>query len=151
MTDVDSLLSELIEKIKADEFFADDLALRLRIGDALECIEEILGGIDGDELDAGRRDEIMFDLLGLALAQQTVVHEHAGELLAAAATAESTPPDRPQMTRASPTFSRIAATCSSMMFLAFQSASMPAQSCRKFSIRSCPNGVCLTSGCHCTP
>ena len=52
----------------ADEFFADDLALRLRIGDALECIEEILGGIDGDELDAGRRDEIMFDLLGLALA-----------------------------------------------------------------------------------
>ena len=63
-------------------FFADDLALLLRLAHTLQGGEEVFGGVHGDELDAGRLDEIMLDLLGLALAQQTVVHEHAGELLA---------------------------------------------------------------------
>ncbi len=35
----------------------------------------------------------------------------------AAATAESTPPDRPQMTRSPPTWARTSATASSMMFV----------------------------------
>ena len=66
----------------ADELLSDDLALLLRLAHALQRGEEVFGGVHGDELDAGGLDEIMFDLLGLALAQQTVVHEHAGELLA---------------------------------------------------------------------
>ena len=38
----------------------------------------------------------------------------------AAATAESTPPDSPQITRLSPTCARIAATCSSMTLVIVQ-------------------------------
>ena len=66
----------------ADELLADDLALALRLGDACEGVEEVVGGVDGDEADAGRGDEVVLDLLDFALAQQTVVHEHAGELVA---------------------------------------------------------------------
>lgn len=44
----------------------------------------------------------------------------------AAATAESTPPDRPQIARLSPTCSRIAATCSSMTLPVVQSGVRPA-------------------------
>jgi hypothetical protein len=33
-------------------------------------------------VDAGGGDEVLLDLLSLALAQQTVVDEHAGELVA---------------------------------------------------------------------
>jgi hypothetical protein len=67
------------------------------------------------------RHEVLLDLLGLAFAQQPVVDEDTGELVAdcrctrAAATAESTPPERPQMTRASPTCFRMRSTCSSRM------------------------------------
>ena len=66
----------------ADELLADDLALALRLGDACEGVEEVVGGVDGDEADAGRGDEVVLDLLDFALAQQAVVHEHAGELVA---------------------------------------------------------------------
>ena len=43
----------------------------------------------------------------------------------AAATAESTPPDRPQMTRASPTWARTAATPLSMTEVMVQSGAHP--------------------------
>jgi hypothetical protein len=69
----------------------------------------------------------------------------------AAATAESTPPDSPQITRAEPTWARMRSTCSAMTLPLFQSAAMPAPTCRKFSITRCPNSECLTSGCHCSP
>ena len=77
---LDDLTLSLFER--ANELLSDDLALLLRLAHALQRGEEVFGGVHGDELDAGGLDEIMFDLLGLALAQQTVVHEHAGELLA---------------------------------------------------------------------
>ena len=41
-----------------------------------------LGGVDHLQVDAGRGDEVPLDLLGLALAQQPVVDEHAGQLVA---------------------------------------------------------------------
>ncbi len=44
----------------------------------------------------------------------------------AAATAESTPPERPQMARLSPTCSRIRAICSSTTLVVVQVGSMPA-------------------------
>ncbi len=76
----DDLALRLFER--ADELLADDLALLLRLAHALERGEEVLGSVHRDELDAGGLDEIMLDLLGLALAQQAMVHEHAGELFA---------------------------------------------------------------------
>ena len=66
----------------ADELLADDLALALGLGDALERFEEVVGGVDGDQSDAGGGDEVVLDLLDLAFAQQAVVDEHAGELVA---------------------------------------------------------------------
>ena len=44
--------------------------------------EEAVLGVDDDEVDAGRRDEVLLDLLGLSRAKQTVVDEHAGQLVA---------------------------------------------------------------------
>ena len=69
----------------------------------------------------------------------------------AAATAESTPPDRPQITRRSPTWARIAATCSSMMFWLVQVGSIPAMSYRNRVSSRWPCWVCATSGWNCTP
>ena len=59
--------------------------------------------------DAGRFYVVLLDLFPLPLAQETVVHEHTGQLVTygtlheAAATAESTPPDRPAITGCCPT------------------------------------------------
>ncbi len=53
----------------ADELTADDLALLLGVAHAGEGGEEALARIDDDEVDAGRRDEVLLDLLGLTRAQ----------------------------------------------------------------------------------
>ena len=68
----------------------------------------------------------------------------------AAATAESTPPDSPQMARPSPTCSRIAVTCSSTMFSMVQDGRQPASSRKRPRTRA-PCSVCRTSGWNCTP
>jgi len=71
---------------------------------------------------AGGGHEIALDLLGLAGPQQPVVDEHAGELIADRALHEGGRHRRvdaagqSQMTRLPPTWDRIEATCSSMMF-----------------------------------
>ena len=61
---------------------ADDLALLLGVGDAVELVEEAVGGVDDLEPDAGGGDVVGLDLLALALAQQPVVDEDAGEVVA---------------------------------------------------------------------
>ena len=63
----------------ADELPADDLALLLGLGDAGERVEELLLGVHDVQVDARRGHEVALDLLGLALAQQAVVDEDAGE------------------------------------------------------------------------
>ena len=63
----------------------------------------------------------------------------------AAATAESTPPDSPQMARPPPICSRIAATWSSTMFSMVQDGRHPASS-RKRARTRVPYSVCTTSG-----
>ncbi len=68
----------------------------------------------------------------------------------AAATAESTPPDRPQTARESPTCWRMRSTCSSMMPLVVQLGWQPAAS-RKACRTAVPWSVCITSGWNCTP
>ena len=70
----------------------------------------------------------------------------------AAATAESTPPDSPQIARPSgPTCARIRSTCSSTMLTMVHVGRQPAMSCRKCSRTAWPCSVCITSGCHWTP
>ena len=70
----------------------------------------------------------------------------------AAATAESTPPERPQMARPlSPICSRTRSICSSAMLSIVQVWRAPAMWCRKCSSTFWPCSECSTSGCHWTP
>ncbi len=69
----------------------------------------------------------------------------------AAATDESTPPDRPQITRASPTSARIRATSVSTKCSGVQSGSQPQTPNRKLPRISLPRGVWATSGWNWTP
>ncbi len=66
----------------ADELAADDLALLLRLLDAVEQLEEALLRLHVDERDVEMLAERLDDLPGLVLAQQAVVDEDARELLA---------------------------------------------------------------------
>ena len=66
----------------ADERLADDLALALGVGDVVERAEEPVGRLHVDQVDVELAAERLLDLLGLALAQQTGVDEHARELVA---------------------------------------------------------------------
>ena len=65
----------------ADELLADDLALRLRIGDVLQAREETLFRVDAHEVDVPILERGL-DLVALVLAQQTVVDKDARELIA---------------------------------------------------------------------
>ena len=65
-----------------DELPADDLALLLGIAHVLECVEEALLGIDDDQPDTGGGHEVALDLRSLPRAEQTVIDEDAGELVA---------------------------------------------------------------------
>jgi hypothetical protein len=69
----------------------------------------------------------------------------------AAATDESTPPDRPQIARPSPTWARMRATCSSMTDAIVHDGARPARSWRNRRSTPIPYGECTTSGWNCTP
>src|SRR3954454_17354184 len=66
----------------ADELGADDLALRLRIGLALQTLEQTVLRIDCDERHLVVVAERGDHLVALVLAHQPVVDEHAGDLVA---------------------------------------------------------------------
>ena len=66
----------------ADEFRADDLALLLGIGHAGELVEEAVDGVDIHEVGVQLVAEDAHDLLGLALAEESVVHVDGNQLLA---------------------------------------------------------------------
>ena len=65
-----------------DKLRTDYLALCLGIIDTGELIKEAVDSVDIHEVCVHLITENLNDLLGLALAQQTVIHMHAGELLA---------------------------------------------------------------------
>ena len=69
----------------------------------------------------------------------------------AAATAESTPPDNPQMARSDPTRSRMAFTEDSTTEVIVQSPGQAQTSCTNREMSACPQGVWWTSGWNCTP
>jgi hypothetical protein len=74
------LLSFLSENV--DELLADDLALLLWVGNAGQLVQKAIHGVHIDEVGVHLVPEHLNDLLGLALAEQTVVHVNADELLA---------------------------------------------------------------------
>ncbi len=74
------LLRALLEDI--DEGGADDLPLRLRIGDAGQPLEEEVRGVHEIERELHLLREAGADLAGLLVPQQAVVHEDAGEAIA---------------------------------------------------------------------
>src|SRR5690606_12555627 len=61
---------------------AYDLPLLLRVRHAVELAQERVDRVDGHEAHAGRADEVLLDLLPLPLTQQSVIDEHARELIA---------------------------------------------------------------------
>ena len=65
-----------------DEGVADDFALGLGLVDAGELVHEGLGGVDEAELHVEVVGEEALDALGLVFAEEAVVDEDAGELLA---------------------------------------------------------------------
>ena len=66
----------------ADELAADDLALGLGLGHARQRVQEALGLVARDDADAHAARVVALHLLALARAQQAVVDEEAGELVA---------------------------------------------------------------------
>ena len=73
-----------------DEQPADDLALALGIGLALQRLEKALLCVDADDAHAHVLRERLHDLIAFVEAQQAVIDEYAGELIA----------DRPMQQRA---------------------------------------------------
>ncbi len=66
----------------ANELAADDLALRLRVGHPAQPLQELVRGIDVDQREAQVLGKRLSDLFGLPFAQQAVVDEDAGQLVA---------------------------------------------------------------------
>ena len=64
-----------------DEVAADDLALLLGVGDASEVGEELLGGIDTDDVET-KTLVVLHNVAELILAEHAVIDEDAGEVLA---------------------------------------------------------------------
>ncbi|CKT86859.1 Uncharacterised protein [Mycobacterium tuberculosis] len=64
----------------------------------------------------------------------------------AAATAESTPPDSPQMAWPSPIWVRTCSISALAMLAGVHWAPSPAKSCKNRLSTCCPCGVCITSG-----
>ena len=65
-----------------DKGVADDLALGLRLRDALQPPQKQLGGVHHPDIDVEMPLVKRLDHLALASTQESVVHEHAGQLLA---------------------------------------------------------------------
>ena len=65
-----------------DEFFADDLALLLGVFDLGELAEEEVGGVNGVDVEAKLAAQVLLHFLKFVFAQDSVVDEDAGELVA---------------------------------------------------------------------
>ncbi len=119
----------------ADELLADDLPLLLRVGHAGEPGEEALLRLDVDERHVEVAAERLHDLLGLVLAQQPVIDEDAGQLVADRLVDEQAPRPRsrprPRGRRSParcPTWARIRSTCSSITAAGVHAGAAPATS-----------------------
>ena len=142
VAELDRLLLE-----DADELGADDLALGLGLADAGELVQEAVLGVDGHERDpcsCSRKAVMTWSPSFLRIRPwSTKMHVSWSPIAwwtSTAATDESTPPERPQMTFASPTCARMRAICSSTIDAADQVMSQPQTSPRKRLSTSWPVG-----------
>ena len=97
---VDGALSQVLDRLAiglellrhGEELFpelsTDDAALLLRLGHAGQKLGITVLGVNVDKVDIELLGEDLLHLLGLALAQQAVVDEHTGHLLAHGASAQ---------------------------------------------------------------
>ena len=123
----------------------------------VERLEEPLRGVHDAQLDAGGGDEVALDLLGLALAQQAVVDEDAGQPVAdgplhdrggdRGVDAAGQPADGAARRRPG---ARTASIDSSTMLSMVHDGRQPAAS-RKCLSTGWPCSECSTSGWNCTP
>src|SRR5579862_4375663 len=65
----------------ADELVADDLALRLRIGNTSKPRKEPPAGVDSDEIQPELFPQVLLNFEELVLAQNAIVDENAGEAI----------------------------------------------------------------------
>ncbi len=65
-----------------DKGIADNLALGLRVLDPRQPVHKLVLGVHPDHLHPHMEGEHIHHLVALVLAQQTVVHEYAGQLVA---------------------------------------------------------------------
>ena len=63
-----------------DEVLTDDFAFLFGFGDAFEFAEELIVGIDDDEVGVKDSGEGVVDLLGFVLAEETVIYEDTSGL-----------------------------------------------------------------------
>ncbi len=78
--DAFELVRLLVEYL--DEVAADDLALVFGIADALQRLEEAVGCIDANDVDAEVFAEGVHDLVAFVMPQQSRIDEYANELVA---------------------------------------------------------------------
>jgi hypothetical protein len=139
-----------------DELAADDLALGLGVAHARQVAQELLAGVDVDHLGVQAADEHVHHHVAFVQAQQAVVDEHAGQLVADGAVdqrrghAGVDAADRPRMTSSSAHLSRMRATASSTWSRITQSGRR--RRCQHEALEQRrPCTVCVTSGWNCTP
>jgi hypothetical protein len=115
-----------------DEGVPDPPPFLLRFGDSLEGVEEFIFGLHDVQISFKVSGKLGDDGRLLILAQQTVIHQDAGELRAdglveqGGGDAAVDSPDKPQITRSLPTTWRIESTDCSTKLLRCQRPSQPA-------------------------
>src|SRR5205823_3509165 len=62
-----------------DEFSADDLALRFRIGDSRQLAQESFTGINGDKIQPELFTQVLLDFSEFVFAKDAIIDEDAGE------------------------------------------------------------------------
>ena len=137
------------------ELRADDAALLLGVGHAVEQRGVALLGVHVHEVDIKLLGEDLLHLLGFALAQQTVVDEYASHLASHGAGSEGRhhggihAAGERQDHASSPTAARNSSVMVSTRLSMVHAASRPQMSNRKFLSSCWPYSVCLTSGWNC--
>ncbi len=130
----------------------DDDALLLGIDDAVELAQEPLARVDDDDVEVQHVAECRQHLLGFVFAQQPVIDENAGELVADRARHERRRNGRVDAARkraddvVAADLRRIAAIARSTNESISQSSASPATLCRKLRRIVVPCSVCTTSG-----
>ena len=86
---IDGTLGKIVQLAEGSGFFlkdfnkvtADDVPFFFRLRNALQIRKEAVGCVGTDEPYREEMTENMADLIALSLAQEAVIHEHAGETL----------------------------------------------------------------------